>query len=376
MVFLSFLPEYVSFRTLLTIPQTDGTVPSFYSGLAACKHIICLKLKCHIDAHNKSICMHRLSIRLLSGQEANDPCTTLVNNNICCPDTLPFVKNCGGNQSGISGIIQSPNYPNPYGNGVACVWNITVPAQTVINVTITDFQTEYNDRLFVLTNQPGYSYYYPYYYLCINITNNVFLSGSLTPRSFLIQQTTALFYFYSDASGSLPGFNINWIAYSTNTSGCASAISNTFVRNCGSNYTGSNDTILSPNYPLAYGNNLACIWNIVAPAGTVITLNITAFNTENNADKLYIFLPQNCTSAIGKYLTGNLSPQMFTIPQNQVSLYFVSNGNVSYSGFNISWTARSTCASVINSNICCPGQVQIFKTTIFLQMPVLTTTQN
>jgi CUB domain len=122
---------------------------------------------------------------------------------------------------------------------------------------------------------------------------------------------------------------------------------------------GSSGTILSPNYPLAYSHNASCIWSIVSPAGTVITLNITAFNTENGADKLYIFLPQNCSSAIGKFLTGKLSPQVITIPQNQVSLYFVSNGNVSNPGFNITWSAPPTCVSVINSNICCPGQVNV-----------------
>jgi hypothetical protein len=275
-----------------------------------------------------------------------------MNSIVSSPLTLPFVKNCGADQSGTSGIIRSPNYPNPYGNGVACIWNINAPPQTVINVTITNFQTEYNDKLFAST----YSYYY---YSCYVASDNIF-SGSLTPRSFLIQQNTVSFYFYSDVSGSLSGFNINWIAYSTNRYGCTSSFNSSFVKNCGSDLTGSSGYILSPNYPNAYGNNVACGWNITSPAGTVITLNITSFYTENIADKLYIFLPQNCSSAVGKFLTGNLSPQIITIPQNQVSLYFVSDASISYSGFNISWSAPPTCADFVNNNICCSNQAILF----------------
>jgi CUB domain len=268
--------------------------------------------------------------------------------------TLPFVKNCGADQTGTSGIIQSPNYPNPYGNGVACVWNINAPSQMVINVTITNFQTEYNDKLFVSV------YRYTYYPYGCYITSDKTFSGTLTSRSFLIQQNSASFYFYSDASGSLPGFNINWIAYSTSKDGCASALNSSFVKNCGSDLSGSSGNILSPNYPGAYGNNVACGWNITSPAGTVITLNITSFYVENIADKFYILLPQNCSSAVGKYVTGNLSSQIITIPQNQVSLYFVSDGSISYSGFNISWSAPTTCTAFVNSNTCCPSQVLLF----------------
>jgi CUB domain len=61
-----------------------------------------------------------------------------------------FVKNCGSNLSGSSGTIQSPNYPNPYGNNANCEWTITSPPNTRINITITAFNTEaIFDRLFI-----------------------------------------------------------------------------------------------------------------------------------------------------------------------------------------------------------------------------------
>lgn len=267
-----------------------------------------------------------------------DQCSYQLSNNLCCTSSLPFIKNCGYDQNGTSGIIQSPNYPSPYGNGVACIWNINAPADTVINITITNFLTEYNDKLFVFRTL----------YYC-NTANETFFSGSLSPRSFLVPENKAAVYFYSDASGSLSGFNLNWIAYSKNKAGCGANVSSTFVKNCGIDQTGDAGSILSPNFPSAYGNNVQCGWNITGPAGSIITLNITSFYTENSADKLYIFWPQNCSSVVGKELSGSLSPQIVNVPQNQVSLYFVSDNNVSYSGFNINWSALTTCTSAVTN---------------------------
>ena len=34
---------------------------------------------------------------------------------------------CGGNLTSMTGVITSPNYPDPYPKGIECVWNIRCP---------------------------------------------------------------------------------------------------------------------------------------------------------------------------------------------------------------------------------------------------------
>ena len=140
------------------------------------------------------------------------------------PEFLPFVKNCGFDQSGSFGNIQTPNYPNAYGNAVACVWNINATAGSNITLAITAFQTEsYNDRLFILKDNT-YFYYSYYYYGSCSYANGSYLSGSLSPRTITINQNTVALYFYSDESISYSGFNINW--YSSTANNCTSFVNN------------------------------------------------------------------------------------------------------------------------------------------------------
>ena len=114
-----------------------------------------------------------------------------------------FVKNCGGSLSGASGTLQSPNYPNSYGNNQKCEWTITAPAGKNITLAITDFNTELGfDRLFIL--RPG---------VCLPpaSSNSSYLSG--TPGvmpSIRIGQNTVAIYFYSDSQIVSKGFSINW----------------------------------------------------------------------------------------------------------------------------------------------------------------------
>jgi Fe-S cluster assembly iron-binding protein IscA len=176
--------------------------------------------------------------------------------------------------------------------------------------------------------------------------------GSVTPRSINIAQNTVLLYFYSDASVTQSGFNINWASYSPgpNSPACLGTLGYGAVKNCGSDFTGSSGRILSPSYPINYDANSMCNWNINAPAVTVITLNITYFYTEQGTDYFHVLLPQACSPVI-KPLAGRLAPQAITVPQNNVSLFFRSDSSISYTGFTIDWYATPTCSSFVRNNL-------------------------
>jgi cubilin len=115
-----------------------------------------------------------------------------------------FVKNCGSDLSGLSGTIQSPNYPKPYGNNAYCEWTIASPPNKRINITITAFNTEANfDRLFILRSGN-----------CSQV--KTYFSGSspevVTPQTIAVGQNTASVYFYSDSSVVSNGFSLSWTA--------------------------------------------------------------------------------------------------------------------------------------------------------------------
>jgi hypothetical protein len=277
-----------------------------------------------------------------SGQEVTTGCAAFVNRYGCCSSTLPFVRNCGTNQTGTSGTIQTPNYPSTYGNGAACVWNINAPTGYYINLTTTNFQTEANDRLFILLPQT-----------CNFAANTYYYSGSFPPPGTIsIAQNTVSLYFYSDASTAQAGFSINWTAYTPGpgTPACLSTLDYGTVKNCGSDQTGTSGSIQSPNYPINYGDKVMCSWNINAPAGTVITLNFTYFYTDQGGDYFHVLLPQDCSPVVKRF-GGRLSPQVITVPQNTAALFFRSDSQISYTGFTMNWYATPTCSSFVRNNL-------------------------
>lgn len=55
---------------------------------------------------------------------------------------------CGGELTGETGVVISPNYPNAYPPNVQCVWTITVPSTEVVTLNFThlDMETHANCR--------------------------------------------------------------------------------------------------------------------------------------------------------------------------------------------------------------------------------------
>lgn len=55
-------------------------------------------------------------------------------NSICLFSLSLFQAPCGGNVTGSSGFILSPNYPHPYPHSKDCDWLITVHSDYVISL--------------------------------------------------------------------------------------------------------------------------------------------------------------------------------------------------------------------------------------------------
>ena len=46
---------------------------------------------------------------------------------------------CGGHLNGTSGVFKSPNFPSPYPNNTECIWVITVPEGSKVNLHFQSF---------------------------------------------------------------------------------------------------------------------------------------------------------------------------------------------------------------------------------------------
>ena len=88
---------------------------------------------------------------------------------------------CGGNLTSMTGVITSPNYPDPYPTGVDCVWHIRCPKgrgllMLIPNITI-PLTNDCSDHLIMRENASPFSR--TTYYECESYTNPVaFMSRS------------------------------------------------------------------------------------------------------------------------------------------------------------------------------------------------------
>ena len=57
-----------------------------------------------------------------------------------------------------------------------------------------------------------------------------------------------------------------------------------FAATCGGTYSGNAGSLLTPDFPNPYANNLDCEWFIRAPTGHFLTFNFPVFSTESAHD--------------------------------------------------------------------------------------------
>jgi hypothetical protein len=55
-----------------------------------------------------------------------------------------FATECNNVVSGFNGVIESPNFPSNYLDGLDCTWNITAPRGNKINASFSHFELEDN----------------------------------------------------------------------------------------------------------------------------------------------------------------------------------------------------------------------------------------
>lgn len=109
---------------------------------------------------------------------------------------------------------------------------------------------------------------------------------------------------------------------------------------CFSNFTAPMGTVLSPDYPEGYGNNLNCVWLIISEPGTRIHLAFNDFDLEPPYDFLTIKDgDQSGATLLGRF-SGAEVPSHLTSNSNVLQLEFQADHSMSGRGFNITYSSK------------------------------------
>ncbi|MBN3314648.1 CSMD3 protein, partial [Atractosteus spatula] len=303
------------------------------------------------------------------------------------PSPPVCIAPCGGNLTGSSGFILSPNYPHPYPHSKDCDWLIVVNSDYVISLAFISFSIEPN---------------YDFLYIYDGPDSNSHLIGSFQdsklPERIESSSNTVHLAFRSDGSVSYTGFHLEYKAklrescfdpgsvmngtklgsdyklgstvtyycepgyilqgYSTLTCimgddgrpGWNRALPECQAP-CGSRSTGSEGTVLSPNYPRNYTIGHSCVYAISVPREFVLFGQFVLFQTSLN-DVVDVYDGPNQQFPLLSSLSGSHSGESLPLSSgNQITIKFTTVGPETAKGFHFVYqavprTSATQCSSV------------------------------
>ncbi|XP_048865206.1 CUB and sushi domain-containing protein 1-like isoform X4 [Brienomyrus brachyistius] len=298
---------------------------------------------------------------------------------------LPTCKApCGGQYTGLEGVVLSPNYPHNYTSGQTCSYHITVSKEFVVFGQFAYFQTTMNDsvELFDGANQNArllslLSGFHSGETLPLATSNQIMLrftaKNGLTARGFhFVYQAVPR---TSDtqcssvpeprygrrigsefSAGSVVRFECNpgYLLQGSKAIKC-NAVPNALAQwndtvpicivPCSGNLTERRGTILSPGYPEPYGNSLNCVWKIIVSEGAGIQIQVMSFATEHNWDSLEIYDGGDMTAPKLGSFSGTTAPALLNSTSNQLYLHFHTDISVVAAGFHLEYktVGLTTC---------------------------------
>nr|XP_020452269.1 CUB and sushi domain-containing protein 3-like isoform X4 [Monopterus albus] len=319
--------------------------------------------------------------------ESRITCIQVENRYYWQPSPPSCIAPCGGNVTGSSGFILSPNYPHPYPHSKDCDWLIAVHSDYVISLAFISFSIEPN---------------YDFLYIYDGPDSGTHLIGSFQDSKLpeKIESTSNFMYlaFRSDGSVSYTGFHLEYKAklreacfdpgnvmngtrmgtdyklgsmvtfhceagyllqgYSTLTCVMGNSKRPEWDRAkpscqapCGGHFTGSEGTVLSPNYPHNYTRGQSCVYDIFVPGDFVLFGQFVVFQTLTS-DVVEIYDGSSTDSALLSSIYGSHSGETLPLTSgNKMTLKFTTNGTETAKGFHFVYqavprTSATQCSSV------------------------------
>uniref|UniRef100_U3KLX7 Cubilin n=1 Tax=Oryctolagus cuniculus TaxID=9986 RepID=U3KLX7_RABIT len=235
-----------------------------------------------------------------------------------------FFTDCGGIQTGESGVITSPNYPRDYDSSSHCSWLLEAPQGHTINLTFSDFEIESHatcawDSVTVRNGgSPGSPIIGQY---CGNLNPGTIQSGS----------NQLVVIFNSDQSVQHGGFYATW---STQTLGCGGII-----------HSGSG-VIRSPHWPQNFPENSRCSWTVITHKSKYLEIsfdnNFRIPSADGQCQNSFVKVwagTEEVNSALLTTSCGNVAPGSIITPRNVFTAVFQSQETPAQ-GFSASFISR------------------------------------
>ncbi|XP_077347020.1 cubilin isoform X1 [Lithobates pipiens] len=231
---------------------------------------------------------------------------------------------CGGVQSGVAGVIYSPNYPGNYTGGSHCAWHLEAPEGQIITLSFAYFNLEYH----VLCRWDS-----------LTIVNGALPSspiigqycGTVSPGTIQSGSNKLLVIFNADNSIHGGGFYANWTSDS---------------QGCGGYIHADSGNIKSPGWPLIFPMNSRCTWTILTHESSHFELTFSEnFHIPDSSGQCQrSFLKVWSGSAeTEEYLLlsacGDSAPAPVVSPGSIVKIIFQSQDNPA-NGFSANFTSR------------------------------------
>ncbi|KAM9333329.1 LOW QUALITY PROTEIN: cubilin [Pholidichthys leucotaenia] len=230
---------------------------------------------------------------------------------------------CGGWQTGESGMLSSPNYPNSYPSPSRCAWLLEAPVGHTITITFSYFNLEPHstcewDSVSIFNGGSPGSPVIGHY------------CGTTSPGSIQSGSNKVAVVFLADHDVSHGGFVASW---STDSSGCGGTIH------------ADTGTFKSPDYPQELPEGVECSWQVIAHEGNHLEMSFNDFEIPDSSGtchssyiKVWAGQHQN-SEALLSTGCGSVAPGPIVAPYNIITSRFQST-DVPGSGFSVSFTTR------------------------------------
>uniref|UniRef100_UPI00358FCE16 CUB and sushi domain-containing protein 3-like n=1 Tax=Myxine glutinosa TaxID=7769 RepID=UPI00358FCE16 len=282
---------------------------------------------------------------------------------------------CGGNVTGPSGVILSPNYPQAYPAGKECLWIITVNKDFVIELTFHRLSLEVNYDYLHAYDGPGTGELLLGSYHGSEVPNQVESSGNIMCLKFHSDSTVSLRGFYLEykekprESCLDPGMVYNstrlgtsfrlgsTVSYTCDSGYTMSGYSTltcemhqqgklqwnhllpTCLAPCGGRSSGPQGVVLSPKYPGNYSSGQECTYHVLVPAEYVVFGQFKFFQTALN-DVVDIYNGQSSQSGLLSSLSGTHTGETLPLSSgNEITIKFTSDVENMGKGFHFIYQA-------------------------------------
>jgi len=240
---------------------------------------------------------------------------------------------CGGTTylTAPSGTITDGSGSSNYYDNSNCIWVISPPGATQIQLLFSEFDTEADyDTVFVYD---GPDETFPILATWFGNTLPSVISTTSGVGAMCVR-------FTSDVTQTAGGWSANYLAINSSPSCDGVTILSTPSGSFNDGSAGNN-----------YGNNQECYWLISPPCASSVTLSFSQFNTEQDSDRIIVYDDLEGGNQIAVF-TGTTIPNTITSSTGVMLVVFISDYSINLQGFTANYTSLGSayCNGTTNLN--------------------------